>query len=62
MHPRKKPRQFYGNLETLKYLIKLGGDSHVKNAQNLTLLHVAAQTDQVAIVSFLLQLGYNISE
>ncbi len=33
---------FYGNLEALKYLLRLGGDPFVVNSHQLTLMHVAA--------------------
>ena len=51
---------YYGNLQTLKYLIQLGGNPFVTNAQNLSLFHVAAQTDQLAITSYLLSLGFSV--
>ena len=36
---------FYGNLDSLKFMVKKGGNHYIVNSHDLTLMQVASQTD-----------------
>ena len=45
----------------MKKLLELGCNINAKNKQGLTVMHVAAQSDQPLILSYFFDLGLNIN-
>ncbi len=48
---------FHGNIEFLRRLVELGGNIHIKNKQDINLLHTAAQGDAPVSLAYCIRNG-----
>ncbi|OMJ76647.1 hypothetical protein SteCoe_23951 [Stentor coeruleus] len=53
---------FRGNLKIVKKLLEIGCDPRYKNKQGLTVMHVAAQSNQPLILAYFYDIGLPINE
>lgn len=52
---------FHGNMDLIRFLIKFGANIYATNKQNINMLHVAAQGDQPAALTYFKEIGLDIN-